>query len=521
MRLLWIWLTLIMAIGFLFSGIVAAQSPQKMCLDSIQVLYARDFGCPFGATAQFSIPSGATWQTQGADALRIQFQQTGDFELVCACGGGAKKLKVLVTDCGAPSCLGPNLVPNPGFERYQRCDSVPSLQGAIPGWSDLTLTTGPLTGSVDYFNATCTKNNPLGLYRQIPLDNPPRTGEGMIGGFQFRFQAYTVIWDTTGRLRKEYAYAKLNKPLQVGKKYRLRFYAKYAISRQFRNGSVDRLGAVLSVKDPRLLFDAQRKPSAYLGPEPLLESPAGQQLNDSVFWVPISREIIADQSYEYVLLGHFHGLDETSIRNFFQGTNSYNAYCLFDDVSLEEILEEKPYTAVQIERVCRHEDTATIVRRLGCDSLITIHRVFSSYLDTTFVSEWSEFPRDTGRFILNLKSRNGCDSVLKKSVFLRPNSFESLPCFVPNVFSPNNDGINDQFCIHSNPSMSLLGYRGRLFALYDRWGGLQIEKKDFPLEEHVCLSGQHLLNGLYAWVLILERPDGKVYKKHGQVQVLR
>jgi hypothetical protein len=222
-------------------------------------------------------------------------------------------------------CWGPNLVPNPSFEGYYSCPENKSIQRSITGWDDFSINMAQFPPSMDYFNLDCKKK--VGLYAEIPQDNPPRTGTGMLGGFQFRFQAYTVIWDTTGRLLKEYAYCKLSAPLQVGKTYHLQFYTKYAISRQFRNGSIDQIGAVLSENNP-LNFFANSK---YRGPAPIAQRSAGQHLKDSSTWVPVSRTFVADKPYIYLTLGHFYDYDLATIQNFFKGTNSYNAYYLFDD----------------------------------------------------------------------------------------------------------------------------------------------------------------------------------------------
>jgi hypothetical protein len=511
-------------IGILLVCVIelSAQHLLKVCQDSIVLLVASEFACPRGEKVEFIAPA-VPQQRIGSDSLRIQFSQAGRYQVSCRCRNGGGTWTLEVTDCQTYPCTGPNLVPNPSFEAYQACDSVPSLSNKIVAWQDLTLTYGPSTGSTDYFNTACTRNSPLGLYRQIPQDNPPRSGKGMIGGFQFRFQAYTVIWDTTGRLRKEYAYAKLAKPLEVGKQYRVRFYTKFAYSRQFRNGGIDRLGAVLSIDNPQTLFNTQTKPTIYIGTPPQVESPAGRPLRDTAFWIPVSKVITADQAYQYLLLGHFHDLNETSIRNFFQGTNAYNAYYLFDDVAVEEIKTPLPYQAVKIEKVCRYQDTLTLVQKLGCDSTLITKRVYTSVADTIKITGLTCAVRDTGLFLQNLQKRNGCDSVILRHIRWRPcpdfDEGEKTALFVPEAISPNGDGVNDALQLFLKPSQNRTVLR---LAIFDRWGSLVFEKKDFrPSSEEVIWQPDSQASGPFTWLLLLQRPNGKTELLRGAVQILR
>jgi hypothetical protein len=501
---------------------LTAQRSLKVCQDSILLLVAGEFACPFGEKVEFITPS-VPQQRIGLDSLRIQFSLTGRYQVICNCKDARGTWTIEVSDCQNYPCIGPNLVPNPSFENYQTCDSVTTLSTKIAAWQDLTLTHGPITGSTDYFNSGCTQNSPLGLYRQIPQDNPPRTGRGMIGGFQFRFQAYTVIWDTTGRLRKEYAYVKLSKPMEAGKQYRIRFYTKFAYSRQFRNGSIDRIGAGLSVENPQTLFNSQSKPTAYIGRSPQIESPVGQALRDTAFWVPVSKIISAEQAYQYLLLGHFHDLNETSIRNFFQGTNAYNAYYLFDDVSVEEITSPLPYQTVQIEKVCRLQDTSTLVQKLGCDSTLITKRIFSFSADTVRITGLTCAARDTGVFVQKLQKRNGCDSIILRHIRWQIcpdfDEGEKTALYVPEAISPDGDGLNDAFQLFLKPSQTRKVLR---LAIFDRWGNLVFEKKDFTLDAEEALWQPDLqANGLFTWLLLLQRPNGKTELTRGAVQILR
>jgi gliding motility-associated-like protein len=84
---------------------------------------------------------------------------------------------------------------------------------------------------------------------------------------------------------------------------------------------------------------------------------------------------------------------------------------------------------------------------------------------------WSTNPAQTkqeatqlkyGRYTLHVVDANGCE--IKDSVYINPG-----PCcdnvFVPNAFSPNGDGRNDEFRI-----VTAAGFQLTQLDVYDRWG---------------------------------------------------
>lgn len=66
----------------------------------------------------------------------------------------------------------------------------------------------------------------------------------------------------------------------------------------------------------------------------------------------------------------------------------------------------------------------------------------------------------------------GCDSIR----ILLLNIKRSGNVFIPNVFSPNGDGINDLEIIFSSPEIKIIDQ----FSIYDRWGEKLFQKSHFP-----------------------------------------
>lgn len=75
-------------------------------------------------------------------------------------------------------------------------------------------------------------------------------------------------------------------------------------------------------------------------------------------------------------------------------------------------------------------------------------------------------PEETSNLFLIIEDENGCmarDDVNIRLVY---------PLFLPNIFSPNNDGINDNFYPQSSGDLAFQNFR-----IFDRWGGLVFEQK--------------------------------------------
>lgn len=92
------------------------------------------------------------------------------------------------------------------------------------------------------------------------------------------------------------------------------------------------------------------------------------------------------------------------------------------------------------------------------------------------------------------------------------------PCIinVPNVFTPNNDGVNDVFEIEG-----LMIYRDTYLQIYNRWGGLVYEKANYQNDwDGTAPSGNKLSDGTYFYLLTATRPfSGEIQKYQGHVNI--
>ena len=101
-----------------------------------------------------------------------------------------------------------------------------------------------------------------------------------------------------------------------------------------------------------------------------------------------------------------------------------------------------------------------------------------------------------------------------------PQSCES-DLFVPNVFSPNSDGLNDLFQPYFASRQNVRNFQMRIM---DRWGNLLFYSKDPDTGWDGTNRNQKVPQGMYAWfisfdLMELEKETRKI--KSGEVLILR
>ena len=93
--------------------------------------------------------------------------------------------------------------------------------------------------------------------------------------------------------------------------------------------------------------------------------------------------------------------------------------------------------------------------------------------------------------------------------------------YIPNVFSPNGDDINDQFTISAGPDINILSIEGTIF---DRWGEVVFYAQQNPFSWDGRFRVDDVQPGVYVYILNINYlVDGREYFKQltGDVTVLR
>jgi gliding motility-associated-like protein len=93
--------------------------------------------------------------------------------------------------------------------------------------------------------------------------------------------------------------------------------------------------------------------------------------------------------------------------------------------------------------------------------------------------------------------------------------------YLPNIFTPDGNGVNDKFTLSTNLPQNILGIEGEIF---DRWGNLVFASNDLPFEWEGSFNGAQLNPGVYVYVLVVTYLDnGETMAKQfsGDVTLVR
>ncbi|MEP7197768.1 MAG: M43 family zinc metalloprotease [Saprospiraceae bacterium] len=94
--------------------------------------------------------------------------------------------------------------------------------------------------------------------------------------------------------------------------------------------------------------------------------------------------------------------------------------------------------------------------------------------------------------------------------------------YVPNVFSPNDDLVNDKITVFGGPGID----RVLTFQIFDRWGEMVFEALDFPVNElnygwDGNFNHNKLNPGVFVYLAKAIRIDGTIIQKYGDISLLR
>ena len=140
----------------------------------------------------------------------------------------------------------------------------------------------------------------------------------------------------------------------------------------------------------------------------------------------------------------------------------------------------------------------------GCDSC------FSTYVRPTALSN--------NIYTVTVFDENGCSATAGVEVFVK----EAVDVFVPNAFSPNDDGVNDIFYVNAGASIAEIEF----IRIVDRWGNL-VFSRDHILpnsSDHGWdgnTSGRAQAAGVYTYILNLKLINGKSVTQTGSVVLVR
>ena len=428
------------------------------------------------------------------------------------------------------SVRGQNLVPNPGFEEYERLPCYLNqffLQDLVVDWLQ------PLRTTSDYWNSLSDTSCDLKPTSSTVL---PRTGSGM---------AAMIIADISMGAPdeyKEYLEVPLKDRLKEGSLYNVAFYAASQKEKLFNDVQpmeANNLGIAFSGKEIRNYATAH---PPFLLMRPAIK--AEEIVPADRTWHRIGGCFVSDSSYQYLLVGNFNHIDSTSTRLLAGAQGSEKAYYFVDDISVEPL----PYDVASLKKnlaLCDDQPsvqlsasvdgalgytwedgttspTLNVTAHVDKEYAVTINfkeciykHVFKvEYIpeiflgnDTTLCQgetlnlkpaypinqfQWSDGSDDSVKFVTGPGVYSA--RVLSDDCFSEDSikiDYLDCPGFVPNIITPNSDEYNEYFTFENIES------RVWSLQIFNRWG----EQVYYSAYYQNNWDGKDLPTGIYYYKL--------------------
>ncbi len=209
-----------------------------------------------------------------------------------------------------------NLVSNPSFENYTSCPAQNSELYKAPPWFQ------PTQATPDYFNICSMGIWPSNM--DVPTNyfgyQYART-ESAYAGFASMFN----LPSSFGLNLREYVEGKLIEPLKKGNRYSVEFYVSLSNLSWY---STDAMGAFLG--DSLVNFGINYM--YLLNAVPQISNPKGNVLKDTLNWMKVSGEFIAEGGERFITIGNFIPDTLNTIDTLY--VYEHVAYYYVDDVSV-------------------------------------------------------------------------------------------------------------------------------------------------------------------------------------------
>ncbi len=127
-------------------------------------------------------------------------------------------------------------------------------------------------------------------------------------------------------------------------------------------------------------------------------------------------------------------------------------------------------------------------------------------------------PIITTAYTVSVSNAQGCTDLDSMIVFVQRN----IDIYVPNVFSPNSDGINDRLLISAGADVEEI----ESFTIFDRWGNMIYLNEHFlPNDPGEAWDGKRkgvtVNPGVYAYKMLAKFADGRTEIRYGDVTLFK
>ena len=127
-------------------------------------------------------------------------------------------------------------------------------------------------------------------------------------------------------------------------------------------------------------------------------------------------------------------------------------------------------------------------------------------------------PPNTITYTITVTNPDGCTATDDITITV----IKNRPIYIPNAFSPNDDGINDAFTLYGGPAAREIVD----IKIFNRWGGLVFERQNIALNDEALgwdglFKGQPVNPGVFTFFAEVQFIDEEIVLLEGDVTVVR
>ncbi|MEM1320956.1 MAG: gliding motility-associated C-terminal domain-containing protein, partial [Bacteroidota bacterium] len=127
-------------------------------------------------------------------------------------------------------------------------------------------------------------------------------------------------------------------------------------------------------------------------------------------------------------------------------------------------------------------------------------------------------PKETISLMIIVEDENGCTATDEVMVIVD----EIKTAFVPNIFTPNDDGRNDRFVIYANESVAKVSK----LTIFDRWGAVVFQRENFQPNDPSAgwdgtVNDKPLNNAVFVYAITLDLINGETITLQGDLTLKR
>jgi len=148
----------------------------------------------------------------------------------------------------------------------------------------------------------------------------------------------------------------------------------------------------------------------------------------------------------------------------------------------------------------------------------------TQYLSDPTVEQPIVFPLESLEYTLEIVDENGCDA--SGSVFVELDANRNV--YIPSAFSPNGDGVNDEFRIYPCVGVTEISS----VRIFDRWGNQVFEAPEADVSSGLFCDGglplwdgrfrgEDMNMGVYVYVVEVTFLDGVTLFYRGDLNLVR